>query len=55
MESALMLITISAGLLLSLAIAMLVEELIFGGIFRLFFAPRPASPEMQNLKTGRKH
>ena len=29
------------GLLLSLACAVLVEELLLGGLFRLFFAPRP--------------
>ncbi|HUI84485.1 MAG TPA: hypothetical protein VL240_09685 [Candidatus Binatia bacterium] len=31
------------GLVLSLACAVLVEELFLGGLFRLFFAPRPAS------------
>ena len=30
------------GLLLSLACAVLVEELFLGGLFRLFFARRPA-------------
>ena len=32
------------GLLLSLACAVLVEELLLGGLFRLFFAPRPERP-----------
>jgi hypothetical protein len=37
-------ITIVGGLLLSLAVAIVVEEFIFGQIFRLFFtAPRPTT------------
>jgi hypothetical protein len=40
MECALTLMTISAGLLLSIACATLIEELFFGGLFRIFFAPR---------------
>jgi len=31
------------GLLLSLACAVLLEELLVGGLFRLFFAPRPGA------------
>ena len=31
----------TGGLLLSLACAVLLEELFIGGLFRLFFAPRP--------------
>ena len=34
-------IAVIAGLVFSLAIALLVEELIFGKVFRLFFKPRP--------------
>jgi len=33
--------TTIGGLLLSLACAVLVEELFLGGLFRLFFAPKP--------------
>ena len=40
MECALSLMTISAGLLLSIACATLIEELFIGGLFRIFFAPR---------------
>jgi len=40
MECALTLMTISAGLLLSIACATLIEELFIGGLFRIFFAPR---------------
>ena len=37
-------ITVVGGLLLSLAVAIVVEEFIFGQIFRLFFtAPKPSA------------
>ena len=42
MDSTFTLFSVAAGLLLSIACAALLEELIFGGIFRLFFAPPPA-------------
>jgi hypothetical protein len=38
-----------AGLLFSVAIALLVEELIFGQVFRLFFTPQPV-----RVKTGQQ-
>ncbi len=41
MDSTFTLFSVAAGLLLSIACAALLEELIFGGIFRLFFASRP--------------
>jgi hypothetical protein len=37
-------LTAAAALLFSLGLATLVEELIFGGLFRCFFAPRTAHP-----------
>jgi hypothetical protein len=43
MDSTFTLFSVAAGLLLSIACAALLEELIFGGIFRLFFAPRPVN------------
>ena len=52
MECAWTLMTISAGLLLSLACAMLIEELLIGGLFRIFFAPRPAGPQKKQAKPG---
>jgi hypothetical protein len=52
MECAMTLMTLSAGLLLSIACAVLVEELIFGGLFRLFFAPPPASTHQSPPKPG---
>lgn len=33
--------TLSAVLALSVALALLIEELVFGGLFRLFFGERP--------------
>jgi hypothetical protein len=37
-------IAVVAGLIFSLTISLLVEELIFGKLFRLFFAPRAMVP-----------
>jgi hypothetical protein len=52
MDCTLTLMTLSAGLLLSIACAALLEELIFGGLFRIFFGPRPASPQHKPPKPG---
>ena len=41
MENVVMMTTISAALLFSVSLALLIEELIFGGLFRLFFGERP--------------
>jgi hypothetical protein len=40
MQLAITAMAVIAGLVFSIAIALLVEELIFGEVFRLFFAPR---------------
>ncbi len=45
MTAALTLITLAGTLLFSVSCAALLEELIFGGLFRLFFAPRRQHPE----------
>jgi hypothetical protein len=37
-------IAVVAGLAFSIAISLLVEELIFGKVFRLFFAQRAVAP-----------
>ena len=34
---------VAAGMIFSLAVALLIEELIFGAIFRLFFGPHGAA------------
>lgn len=39
MQMAITFMAVIAGLVLSLAVALLAEELIFGQVFRLFFAP----------------
>jgi hypothetical protein len=41
MQMAITFIAVVAGLVFSLAIALVAEELIFGQVFRLFFAPGP--------------
>jgi hypothetical protein len=41
--------SVLAGLLFSVAVALLVEELIFGQVFRLFFTPQPV-----RVKTGQQ-
>jgi hypothetical protein len=41
--------SVVAGLLFSVAVALLVEELIFGQVFRLFFTPQPV-----RVKTGQQ-
>jgi hypothetical protein len=43
-----------AALFFSLACALLLEELIFGGLFRFFFAPRAGRPQQQKIIAGRK-
>jgi hypothetical protein len=55
MQSLITFITVAGGLLLSLAVAIVVEEFIFGQIFRLFFAaPKPsaARPVLVRLTAG---
>jgi len=39
MQMAMTLMAVVAGMIFSLAVALLAEELIFGQVFRLFFAP----------------
>lgn len=45
MESAETVGVVIAGLFFSLMCALLLEELIFGGLFRIFFAPRSEHPQ----------
>lgn len=52
MQLLISLITVVGGLLFSLAVAIVVEEFIFGQIFRLFFTaakPSPARPVLIRL------
>lgn len=39
-------ITVVGGLIFSVAVAVVVEEFIFGQIFKLFFAPAKPSPRL---------
>jgi hypothetical protein len=52
MGSVMTAISIAAGLLFSLSCAILLEELIFGGLFWLFFARRRKRPK-SNQQSGR--
>jgi len=54
MQMAITLMAVIAGLIFSLAVALLAEELIFGQIFRLFFAPVKMAREAIALKSGQK-
>ena len=38
----------AGGLVLSFACALLLEELLIGGLFRLFFAPRPVAGQKRS-------
>ncbi len=40
MQGAITLLTVVGGLVFSLSLAVLVEELIFGGLFKAFFQPK---------------
>ena len=42
MQMAMTAMAVIAGMILSLAVALLAEELIFGQVFRLFFSPQTA-------------
>lgn len=55
MNSALTVMTTVAGLLFSLSFAILLEELIFGGLFRLFFAARTQAVAKQNNSHTAQH
>jgi hypothetical protein len=49
MQSATTLGVVLAGLFFSLMCALLLEELIFGGLFRFFFAPRMERPQQKAI------
>ena len=44
MQFAITFMTVVAGLVFSIGVALVVEELIFGQVFRLFFSPQAKSP-----------
>lgn len=43
-----------AGMVFSLAVALLAEELIFGQVFRLFFAPAKLDRQAAEVQPGQK-
>jgi hypothetical protein len=53
MESATTVTMVLAGLFFSLVIALLMEELVFGGLFWFFFGPRAGRPP-EKAEAGRK-
>jgi hypothetical protein len=56
MQALITFITVVGGLLLSLAVAIVVEEFIFGQIFRLFFtAPKPSARPVLVRLTAQGH
>jgi hypothetical protein len=48
MQAALTFLTVVAGLVFSVTVAVVVEELIFGQVFRVFFTPVPARVKAQH-------
>ena len=54
MQMAITFIAVIAGLIFSLAVALLAEELIFGQVFRLFFAPAKLARQPIDVKSGQK-
>jgi hypothetical protein len=54
MQMAITFIAVVAGLVFSLAVALLTEELIFGQVFRLFFASDKLAGQAAAAKTSPK-
>jgi ABC-type enterobactin transport system permease subunit len=58
MQMAITFMAVVAGLIFSVAVALLAEELIFGQVFRLFFSRQPVRINVRQtapLKTGQKN
>ena len=58
MQMAITFMAVVAGLIFSVAVALLAEELIFGQVFRLFFSQQPVRIHVRQtapLKTGQKN
>ena len=54
MQMAITFMAVVAGMVFSLAVALLAEELIFGQVFRLFFSRPPANTKSENTITTQK-
>ena len=48
-------LSVIGALLLSISCGLLVEELLFGGLVRLFFAAKPARPAQKTSETNPTH
>ena len=48
MQMAITFMAVVAGMVFSLAVALLAEELIFGQVFRLFFVRQTANPKSES-------
>jgi hypothetical protein len=51
MQNAITFLTVVGGLVFSVSCALLVEELIFGGLFKLFFQQRPVPVPVERVHT----
>ena len=54
MQMAITFIAVVGGLVFSLAVALLAEELIFGQVFRLFFAPGKLAQQTAAAKSAQR-
>lgn len=54
MQMAITFMAVVAGLIFSLAVALLAEELIFGQVFRLFFTSAKLARQPAPVKSGQK-
>ena len=54
MQMAITFMAVVAGMVFSLAVALLAEELIFGQVFRLFFVPRKLAAQTVTMKQEQK-
>ena len=54
MQMAITFMAVVAGMVFSLAVALLAEELIFGQVFRLFFAPGKLARQTAAVKPEQK-
>ncbi len=54
MQMAITFMAVVAGLIFSVAVALLAEELIFGQVFRVFFAPERVAQDALVVKSGSK-
>lgn len=50
MQLVITVVAVTAGMVFSIAVALVAEELIFGEVFRLFFAPQA----VERIRAGQK-